>query len=179
MSDLAAVLARLDKITPGDWYFDPGEEDTFDGIAVRSERKPANVVPIFNVPVDYDDRLEREANAFAATLLPELIAVAKAAAELREEMPNLVAFVGTKEWGDLYDRLADKMDAALSALAKKGGGMKPTKQAKPERMWAVWLPPPVGLLPGTWLTKADAIAKNPGFAKFINRVEIRVLGGKK
>jgi len=58
--------------TPGPWV--QGNEDDFRGIPIERSDVPLGAyVAIANVPVDYSDRPEREANARLIAAAPELL----------------------------------------------------------------------------------------------------------
>lgn len=172
MNDLVAVLARLDKITPGEWR--PARQGYIFGpdcqIANVGDYRDKELLP-FN-----KERWDSDARAIA--LVPELIAVAKAAAELRK-MPRT---------GDAsVEKMTANLDAALSALAQRGEGMKPTKipvkapkpvkEIKPIRAWA--LADGKRLTCCVHWTRALLMREYEGTSLKPVRVEIRVLGGKK
>lgn len=114
MSDLAAVLARLDKIEKGPWrigekdgpywqYLDaPGHEQLAKFVVRMMHFKPDQAEPGI------------AHNMFAASLLPELIAVAKAAAELRWLQAQPITAT------QALHKAGPALDAALSALANRG-----------------------------------------------------------
>ena len=82
--ELDAALAKVPATTkpawtPGPWFADPDDEDAFDGQPIFAQHRAEGWVPIANVPVDYDDRTEREANARLIAAAPDL---AKAALSL-------------------------------------------------------------------------------------------------
>jgi len=62
------------KWTKGPWVV--GEEDDFDGLPIREALGPEFRVPIANVPVDFTDRHEREANSRLIAAAPDLAEVA-------------------------------------------------------------------------------------------------------
>lgn len=118
MSDLDAVLARLEKITKGKWRVRDGKGLWW---SVETELPCINGLRCwftitrcdFDLAADgyTDGAVSPEDDARAIALLPELIAVAKAAAELRK-MPRT---------GDAsVEKMTANLDAALSALAKRG-----------------------------------------------------------
>lgn len=117
MSDLAAVLARLDKITRGEWRVCSDET-----VTVRDARD-GSIASLGWLT----DRLtgprrsstEVHANARAIALVPELIAVAKAAAELRSHQATEDAF-SAEYWHEEERKKFAALDAALSALANRG-----------------------------------------------------------
>lgn len=120
--DHAAVLARLDNITKGEWRVCSDET-----VTVRDERDGA-VASLgwlsARLAGPRRSSAEVHANARAIALLPELIAVAKAAAELREIVRKAAdKSLPDDEFNALMppmDAATAKLDAALSALAKRG-----------------------------------------------------------
>lgn len=63
--------------TPGPWFPLFEQEDDFDGIRIEAWGRE-DFVEVANVPVDYDDREQREANARLIAAAPELLAVCRA-----------------------------------------------------------------------------------------------------
>ena len=60
------------KHTPGPWWADFDGENTFDGVEIQQVGR-LHYVPVANVPVDYTDREEREANARLIAAAPDLL----------------------------------------------------------------------------------------------------------
>ena len=89
------------KHTPGPWWADFDGEDTFDGVEIQQVGR-LHYVPVANVPVDYTDREEREANARLIAAAPDLLdALEEAVSQHGHGLVNL--------------------DAARTALAKAKG----------------------------------------------------------
>lgn len=115
-SDLSAVLARLEKITPGPWS------------AIQLHKEFAHVWGVIAIEpmrgrIDSQITGMTEADAFATSLLHELIAVAKAAAEFRDYALAEAGFLFDEDSGASAtgSEVATQLDAALSALANAGG----------------------------------------------------------
>ena len=62
----------MSKHTPGPWTVT--HEDDFDGLVIEAAGREGEYVPVACVPVDYDDRPEREANAALIARAPEMAA---------------------------------------------------------------------------------------------------------
>lgn len=62
----------MSKHTPGPWTVT--HEDDFDGLVIEAAGREGEYVPVACVPVDYDDRPEREANAALIVRAPEMAA---------------------------------------------------------------------------------------------------------
>ena len=89
------------KHTPGPWWADFDGENTFDGVEIQQVGR-LHYVPVANVPVDYTDREEREANARLIAAAPDLLdALEEAVSQHGHGLVNL--------------------DAARTALAKAKG----------------------------------------------------------
>lgn len=80
--------------TPGPWV--QGKEDDFKGIAITTPARGMAYVAIANVPVDYTDRPEREANARLIAAAPELLEAAKAVAQWCMQRPPIHPYDGFK-----------------------------------------------------------------------------------
>lgn len=65
--------------TKGPWYI--GDEDDFNGLSIRGTLDSEYRVPIAYIPVDFDDRPEREANARLIAAAPDLAEAAEVALE--------------------------------------------------------------------------------------------------
>lgn len=123
VSDLSAVLARLEKITKGPWprkYTGDGKRIIVgDGLV-----EGPNGYEVAEVYSDDCDHETAEANGLGVSLVPELIAVARAAAELRHLQRNEYDAQAIHGIGGYERRVAEEteaLDAALSALANAGG----------------------------------------------------------
>ena len=62
----------MSKHTPSPWTVT--HEDDFDGLVIEAAGREGEYVPVACVPVDYDDKLEREANAALIARAPEMAA---------------------------------------------------------------------------------------------------------
>ena len=62
----------MSKHTPSPWTVT--HEDDFDGLVIEAAGREGEYVPVARVPVDYDDRPEREANARLIARAPEMAA---------------------------------------------------------------------------------------------------------
>lgn len=91
----------MSKHTPGPWTVT--DEDDFDGLAIEAAGREGEYVPVAHVPVDYDDRPEREANAALIARAPEM---ADEIATLRAEIEKLRAAL---------HEAADELDAYYRA----------------------------------------------------------------
>jgi len=104
------------KHTPGPWWADFDGENTFDGVEIQQVGR-LHYVPVANVPVDYTDREEREANA-------RLIA---AAPDMYEALCKLEYWFDTDQ--EILDAMSDydrrdhfeKLEMIRAAIAKAKG----------------------------------------------------------
>ena len=67
--EIEKMQADIEAGTPGPWFVEFEEEDDFEGVPISDGSSGA---PIANVPVDFNDREEREANARRIARVPEL-----------------------------------------------------------------------------------------------------------
>ena len=67
--EIEKMKADMDAGTPGPWFAEFEEEDDFEGVPISDGSSGA---PIANVPVDFNDREDREANARRIARVPEL-----------------------------------------------------------------------------------------------------------
>ena len=67
--EIEKMKADMDAGTPGPWFAEFEEEDDFEGVPISDGSSGA---PIANVPVDFNDREDREANARRIARVPQL-----------------------------------------------------------------------------------------------------------
>ena len=113
----------MSKHTPGPWTVT--HEDDFDGLVIEAAGREGEYVPVACVPVDYDDRLEREANAALIVRAPEMAAEIERLTARVEELDNALSGVlwMAEEWfkhgGDetaFSDDHAASLEAARAEL---------------------------------------------------------------
>ena len=96
----------MSKHTPGPWTVT--DEDDFYGLAIEAAGREGEYVPVARVPVDYDDRPEREANARLMAAAPDLLEALK-------------ALLSGSERHIFSTECKTERDAARTAIAKAEG----------------------------------------------------------
>ena len=113
------MSGRETKWTAGPWQACFEDEDDFTGVAIVCEaRADDSWVPVANVPVDYDDRPEREANARLISAAPEL---ADALAKAQELLADLARPADGASVGNAWARCVEIELKARKALEKARG----------------------------------------------------------
>ena len=108
----------MSEHTPGPWAVT--DEDDFNGLAIEAAGREGEYVPVARVPVDYDDRPEREANAALIARAPEMAA----------EIERLTARVDELEEAlERIDRIEVYDEDAMETLRSKLGVMRDIARA--------------------------------------------------
>ena len=118
----------MSKHTPGPWTVT--HEDDFDGLVIEAAGREGEYVPVACVPVDYDDRLEREANAALIVRAPEMAAEIE---RLNAEVERLKAveadyddhereMIDLEEENSRLTARVEELEVEVEAAKKFGGG---------------------------------------------------------